>query len=829
MTKDTRREFIKKAGLLTGAAGLFSMLPESIQKALAIDAEKGSTYLDAEHVVFLMQENRSFDHCYGTLQGVRGFDDPRAMRLPNQNKVWMQTNKAGETHIPFNLNIKESNATWMQSLPHSWENQVDARNGGDMDNWLESKKSGNPDYASMPLTMGFYDRKDIPFYYALADAFTVCDQHFCSALTGTSANRSYFWSGTIREEQHKDAQALVFNDEINFKDLTWKTFPERLEEIGVSWKIYQNELSIDVGFDAEHDDWLSNFTDNNLEFHKQYNVRLHKAHLAFLARHEERLTKELERLKALPETAEQQVELKEKAQQLQKVIQERREWNQERFDKLSEFEKHIHNNAFVTNTGDPHYHQLEYLNYQENGIDRAVAVPKGDVLFQFRKDVQEGKLPMVSWLAAAGNFSDHPHSPWYGAWYVSEVLDILTKNPEVWKKTIFILTYDENDGYFDHVAPFVPPHSDRPETGKCSPGLDTNVEFVTKEDEINRGRQNDLRRESPIGLGFRVPMVMVSPWSKGGWVNSEVFDHTSCLQFLETFIQKKSAKTIKESNISDWRRTVCGDLTSVFRPYNGEKVKFPTSIVRDDLIASIHQAKFKAYPRNYKALTENEIREMNKNTFSMNRFPRQEKGQRPSCALPYVFKVDGYLDPKQDNFVISMASKGVGAPFTVSSYTENESADTPDKTVRNRYFAVKGNDEIVYQWPLNSVENGQYHLVLNGPNGFCRKFKGNANDPSLRIHVHYTSEGDLILQIKNTSAQHDYKIFIRDKGYGNFEKELTVRATHDVKEKLNLGKSQNWYDFDIVVDGAIGFVRDFAGRVENGRHGFTDPQIGAGF
>ena len=94
---DSRREFIKKATLLTGAAGIFSVLPSSIQKAIAIDAAPGSTYMDAEHVVFLMQENRSFDHCFGTLKGVRGFNDPRAIRLANQNPVWLQSNAEGKT------------------------------------------------------------------------------------------------------------------------------------------------------------------------------------------------------------------------------------------------------------------------------------------------------------------------------------------------------------------------------------------------------------------------------------------------------------------------------------------------------------------------------------------------------------------------------------------------------------------------------------------------------------------------------------------------------------------------------------------------------------
>src|ERR1700754_4632899 len=119
---DTRRDFIKKAALLTGAAGIASILPESIQKAMAINPAPGSTYLDAEHIVILMQENRSFDHTYGMLKGVRGYNDPRAIDLPNKNKVWLQSNTEGETYAPFHLDIKNTKATWMSSLPHSWAN-----------------------------------------------------------------------------------------------------------------------------------------------------------------------------------------------------------------------------------------------------------------------------------------------------------------------------------------------------------------------------------------------------------------------------------------------------------------------------------------------------------------------------------------------------------------------------------------------------------------------------------------------------------------------------------------------------------------------------------
>src|SRR5580698_7543615 len=112
---DTRRDFIKKAVLLSGAAGLYSALPPSIQKALAIDPKPGTTYLDAEHIVLLMQENRSFDHTFGTLRGVRGFNDPRAITTPGKNKVWLQKNDAGETYAPFRLDIKDTKITWMGS------------------------------------------------------------------------------------------------------------------------------------------------------------------------------------------------------------------------------------------------------------------------------------------------------------------------------------------------------------------------------------------------------------------------------------------------------------------------------------------------------------------------------------------------------------------------------------------------------------------------------------------------------------------------------------------------------------------------------------------
>ena len=444
-----------------------STLMASIERASEIDPPEGSSFLDAEHVVILMQENRSFDHAFGTLRGVRGFNDPRAVTLPDQKPVWLQTNKAGETYPPFRLDFKGSKATWLGSLPHSWRDQTDARNHGNHDGWLDAKGSNRKECVGMPLTMGYYDRTDLPFYYSLADAFTICDQHFCSSLTGTTPNRLHLWTGTVREKPDAAAAPNVRNADVNYgSNASWKTFPERLEDAGVSWRVYQNELSVASGLDGESDAWLANFTDNPLEWFDQYHVGIRKTHLEYVERMAATLPAEIAkmRLEGAPEK-----ELYKKEQLLRYVMAERAHWTAEARARLTKQDLSLHEKAFTTNQDDPDYRQLSKLRYRDGGAEQEMDIPKSDPLRRFRRDVEGGKLPAVSWLVPSERFSDHPGSPWYGAWYVAETLDILTKNPEVWKKTIFILTYDENDGYFDHVPPFVAPDPAHPESGKTSP------------------------------------------------------------------------------------------------------------------------------------------------------------------------------------------------------------------------------------------------------------------------------------------------------------------------------------------------------------------------
>jgi phospholipase C len=854
---DTRRDFIKKAALLSGGAGIWSALPASIQKALSIDPQTGSTYLDAEHIVLLMQENRSFDHTFGTLKGVRGFNDPRAINLPDSNPVWLQTNAAGETYAPFRLDIKDTKATWMSSLPHSWTNQVDARNEGKFDKWLDVKRSGHKDYGSLPLTMGYYTRADIPFYYALADAFTVCDQHFCSSLTGTTPNRLYFWTGTIRSEQHDGAYANVWNENVDLgAEVQWHSFPELLEENGVSWKIYQNEITMPMGFTDEEDAWLANFGDSPLQWFQQYNVRFSSSYIDFINKQVMALPAQIaemeEKVRAFPPRSKEAFDLKTKLKkllgELNTLKEEQIKYTPENYEKLSQHEKNLHEKAFSTNKKDPFYHELTSLNYKDDGVERELKVPKGDILHQFREDVKTGNLPTVSWLVAPETFSDHPSSAWYGAWYVSEVLDILTQDPETWKKTIFILTYDENDGYFDHVPPFVAPHPNNPQTGSVSKGIDTRVDYVSLDQELLKKELPVMQtRESSIGLGFRVPMVIASPWSRGGWVNSQVFDHTSCLQFLEHFLSHKSGKKMEESNISTWRRAVCGDLSSTFRPYGGEKLNTPAIQSRDAFLESIHKAQFKQIPSNFKLLTKVEIDQFKNNPHALLWAPTQEKGVRPSCSLPYQLYADGQLSRDKKTLELTFeakneifGTKSAGSPFNVyapGNYLVSGKTSNKFEPVRTWAYAVAAGDSVRDSWNLADFENGRYHLRVYGPNGFFREFLGNAEDPMIEARCDLSRDhknnpnGNLVLSLSNLDSEHTQQLEIIDHSYKTITSEKMLGTAGKPGDRtlvvLNLSPNFGWYDFSIKISGNANFEKRYAGRIETGKESFSDPFMGS--
>ncbi len=831
---DTRSDFLKRAiWWPSGANGLSSMLPESKMRAMAINPEKGSTYPDAELVVILMQENRSH-HCLGTLQGVRGFNDPRANNLSDKNLVWMQTNEAGKTYWPLRLDIRNTKATWISSAPPSRESQIDGRKGGNFDNRLPAKRVSDKRYANIPLTMGYYTREDIPFYYTMADAFSVCDQNFCSALTSTNPNRLFFWTGTIKERPTKGAKTIRRNlsDDNTWRVLHFDTFLKRLEAKAVSWKFYQNAIDFGGGFAGGQRAWPANFGCNPLEWFANYNVKFSLRYIRSLQKQGASLPNEIKDWEGKIQSdslsgnalKKSRAAVAKNKEVFDRINTDLREYTQDIFNRLSEKEKNLCKSAFSNNSNDPDYRSLADLLYYDKGTKRGLSIPKGDVIFQYRKDVESAKLPTLSWLAAQ-NLSDHPGAPWHGSLSVSEILNILTKNPEVWKKTIFIVNFDENDGYFDHIPPFVAAGPLNQGTARWSPAIKTDVECVELENELNECMAKREARAGPIGLGFRVPLLTFSPCSRGGRLCSQVFDHTSTLQFLETLIKKIFGKDARESNISQWRRTVTGDLTAVFKSYKVQKrpeINFPDTKA---FIEKIYNAKFTKDDLGFKQLSEDPIFQTSKGPFSTSSLPRQEKGTKPACALPYPLYAEGKLsgDKKKvelkfsaKNEIFAMQSKG--APFNLYFPGKFASIVGAFEEVGSRCYAVAAPSNLIESLPVRSFENDIYHLRVYGPNGFFREYSGIAEDPDISIIGDYERPDKLMkklpgnrdLKITNLNPNKTFTIEIRDNVYKSkyIRKTLAalnVRNQDGQSISLNLIKSSGRYFFSVWVPGGAYF------------------------
>jgi phospholipase C len=163
----------------------------------------------------------------------------------------------------------------------------------------------------------------------------------------------------------------------------------------------------------------------------------------------------------------------------------------------------------------------------------------------FQADVAAGTLPAVSWIMSMGGIDEHPPSPIIlGDLAVTQqILATLLSNPAVWEKTVLIVTYDENGGFFDHVSPLTSPSG--------TPG-----EWITARPTIgNDSSDTGTLEPGPVGLGFRVPCLVISPLSAGGLVCSDVLDHTSMLRLIE----RRFGTEVP--NLSAWRRSVTGDMT----------------------------------------------------------------------------------------------------------------------------------------------------------------------------------------------------------------------------------------------------------------------------
>jgi phospholipase C len=453
------------AGALATMAG---GLGRVVEAAYAATPTKDAPLSDIEHVIFLMMENRSFDHYFGTFPGVRGFGDQRALPGVFRQRGW-KPGVGPDPHgvlPPFHLNTKDlaSFTECVDDITHDWAPMHQAWNHGKLNRWLPAHLAADPKHVA-PVAMGYYEHGDIPFYRDLASAFTICDHYFCSVLGPTDPNRVMWLSATLDPEGHHGGpclQTLVANRVTQFGKFSWKTMPEHLTEAGVSWKVYQ--------------DLTTTTLLNPLLYFKQF------------------------------------------------------------LDK---------------NT---------LLGQNANGL---ISYP-----LTFEGDVAADRLPQVSWIFPDFPQCDHPSvPPILGEALVAQVLKTLVQKPKVWEKTALIISYDENGGFFDHVPP--------PTAPPGTPGEHLTMDPLPKDAGGVRG---------PVGLGFRVPCIVVSPYSRGGFVSSQVFDHTSQLKFLERRFG------VDVPNLSRWRRKTVGDMVGAFsfgrRPhYQVPKFASPIGVEGTEILA----------------------------------------------------------------------------------------------------------------------------------------------------------------------------------------------------------------------------------------------------
>ncbi len=441
MSREITRRDVLRAGARGGAGlGAAALMSNSlIARALANPPTCGSLD-DIEHVVILIQENRSFDHYFGSYRGVAGFADPSVQPLGDGSglSIFAQPGYpggfAGDHLYPFHLD-SYNNGECTNDIDHSWGPQHTYWDGGKLDGFvtghIAADGSGNG-----PLTMGYYTRADLSFYYALADAFTICDHYHCSVIGPTDPNRLYSMSGTLDPSGSAGGPILSTSSTRveRFGTLSWTTMPEQLQARGVSWKVYGSPDG--------------NYGDSVLPYFKQYQT----------------------------------------------------------------------NPTLAANGLTPTYPGT------------------------FQADVLAGTLPQVSWVLAPLISSEHPPAPEiFGESVSANILNTLVSNPSLWAKTALFITHDENGGFFDHVPPPTAPSG-------------TAGEYLT----VNPLPSDAAGVAGPIGLGFRVPLLIVSPFSRGGFVSHDVFDHTSLLRFLETRFGAEVP------NLSSWRRAATGDLTSAF-------------------------------------------------------------------------------------------------------------------------------------------------------------------------------------------------------------------------------------------------------------------------
>ena len=461
--KLSRRRFIGGGAALAAAAAAAGYLPDSVLAAAANSAARRASFdlSQVKHLVFLIQENRSFDHYFGTYPGVQGFSDPRAITLPSGRSVFQQPDPANPDGYlePFHISTITTGAAAIPDLTHNWQPQHQSWNYGAMDGWVRTHIAFDGNTVG-PYTMGYYTQQDLPFHWALAEAFTLCDAYHCASLAPSWPNHAIWQNGT------NDPQGLgggPILETVTPPPLTFESGVETMYKAGISTHCYN------AGAITWH--WFAKFKTPGLVPTALYNVVNLDATTLF-------------------------------------------------------------GNGTPGKIGDP------------NNPTLATAP-----LLAFQEDCANGVLADVSYIGQAAGATEHPSGlPAAGAQFLATILDALAGNEDLWNTSLLMIVYDENDGFFDHVVPPTPNKAQFPE------------EFVTKPSAAGTPG-GDL----PVGFGFRVPCFLISPWTTGGRIFSQVSDHSSGLRLIESVAAAGGLSghgPVTFPNISRWRRGVSSDLTA---------------------------------------------------------------------------------------------------------------------------------------------------------------------------------------------------------------------------------------------------------------------------
>ena len=672
-----------------------SLLPPSVHAAIARPMRPGG--LDAvEHVIVLMQENRSFDHYFGSLRGVRGYDDRQPLVLPNGRPVFAQPKAGGGEVLPFSLREAAAAAgrdpddiQYLGDLPHGFNDATQAWANGWWNDWIAAKTQAS---------MTHYDRRDIPLQYELADTFTICDAYHSSVHGSTNPNRNYLVSGTTGYEPGTTNRAVT-NAAYSYdhKGYDWTTYAERLEAARVSWQVYQ--------------EW-DNFTDNAIEYFVPF----------------KRIgTKILAAVTPACRTTEE----------FYYAVLDAAPAERERL--LTEFGKGV---AALTRA-------------ERSLFERGMARSEPETLVsRVRADIAAGTLPKVSWLVPSAVDSEHPgaSTPVGSANLIYDLLDAIASDPDTWSRTILLVNFDENDGYFDHVPA---PVSPRPASGNS--------------DDWYNGR--------PIGLGPRVPMTVVSPWTIGGHVSSEVFDHTSVIRLLERWTG------VREPNISPWRRAACGDLTSVFDFRRGGRQ--PSVDAPGEVPAPI--SRWRPAPPSSQAQ------------------PPQEHGRRLARALPYRPSVSVRID--EGELALRLGNSGRGAVhFTVYPYA-GELAEP-----RHLDVATEHVERITPPGP-------SYKLAVQGPNRFWYELAGTTGGVAVDVRPRTVAGRRGLDLLLDNPGRVSVTIRLVSRDYRRAERVVRLRPRQ--RQTVTWPTDQGWYDVEATAVGDPSYRRRLTGRVEDGRPGVS--------